>query len=239
MRCLRIGTAVLAGCLSVGGLVATFTLEPRTWSPAPGPVLVASGGVDGATAEPSSNSIGALAQHVAAPASRPPTHKAVASPGSATAKPPRQSVSARSSVPPRAAPGQFTSTTFPTALRPARSLESSKPSATTTTILSSVNSGAGNAVTRAQPSIAAIEAAIQGLKPYLHTVITPSVAQVDEMGNEVCSAFDQGNTYSQVVAAVTQSLLALPWTEVLPGAGEYVVDTAVSLYCPGHGAKRA
>ncbi len=234
MRYLVVGAAGLVGCLGVSALAVMLTGKPGTRSSAPlGTVLPASGGVHGTTAGSASTSIGARAQHVAAPASWPPTHKAVASPGYATATPPRRSVSVGSSVPPRAAPAHSTSTTSKLAKRPPTTVASSKAPARSTP-----TSSAGTTVARTQPSIAAVEAAIQGLKPYVHTLLTPSVAQVDKLGNEVCTAFDQGNTSSQVEAAVTQRLNQLPLTEVLPGAGAYVVDTSISLYCPGYGSKR-
>lgn len=73
----------------------------------------------------------------------------------------------------------------------------------------------------------------------MHTWFVPTPAQVDDLGNKVCTAFDQGYTSSQAEAAVIRSLRNLPFTEVFPGAGHYVVSTAVALYCPGYAPKLA
>lgn len=57
------------------------------------------------------------------------------------------------------------------------------------------------------------------------------------LGDDVCSAFDQGASVSQVEAALVQKLGNIPFTKVGPGAASYVVDTTVSLYCPGYSSK--
>lgn len=87
---------------------------------------------------------------------------------------------------------------------------------------------------RTTPSAAAVQAAIQGLKQYVHSFLTPTASQVAEFGDLVCSAYDDGNTTKQIEAKILQKVSSLPLTTILPGAADYVVRTAVKLYCPGY-----
>jgi hypothetical protein len=87
---------------------------------------------------------------------------------------------------------------------------------------------------RTTPSASAVQAAIQGLKKYVHSILTPSPAQVAEFGDMVCSAYDDGDTTKQIEAKILQKVKSLPFTTILPGAADYVVRTAVKLYCPGY-----
>ena len=90
---------------------------------------------------------------------------------------------------------------------------------------------------RTQPSAAAVQNAIQGLGAYVHSFLTPTAAQVAQFGDLVCTAFDQGQTFAQIINTVNQKVQGLPLTTVLPGAANYVVRTAVALYCPGYTSK--
>lgn len=92
---------------------------------------------------------------------------------------------------------------------------------------------------RQQPSSTAVTQAIAGLKPYLHSFLSPSPAQVAQLGNDVCTAFDQGQTFSQVTTTVSQQVSQIPATTLAPGGAQYIVRTAVSLYCPGYSSKLA
>jgi hypothetical protein len=90
---------------------------------------------------------------------------------------------------------------------------------------------------RTTPSAAAVASAVSGLKKYVHTILTPTATQVAEFGNDVCTAFDQNKTLSQVEATILQKVKSLPFTTVESGAASYVVKTAVHLYCPGYTSK--
>ncbi|HEX3706986.1 MAG TPA: DUF732 domain-containing protein [Mycobacteriales bacterium] len=95
-------------------------------------------------------------------------------------------------------------------------------------------SSAPKLAARTRPSEAAISSAITGLKNYVRTPFSPSAAQVAEFGDDVCSAFDQNESLSHVEALILAKVKQLPFTTVLAGAANYVVKTAVKLYCPGY-----
>lgn len=97
--------------------------------------------------------------------------------------------------------------------------------------------GVSSQVARRTPSSAEVQQAIAGLAPYVHSPFTPSGGQVAQLGDEVCSAFDQGQPAAQVKATILQEVSQLPLTTISPGAADYVVRTAVTLYCPGHAAQ--
>jgi hypothetical protein len=90
---------------------------------------------------------------------------------------------------------------------------------------------------RTTPSASAVSKAISGLRNFVHTPLTPSSGQVAQFGDAVCTAFDDGKTFSQVKAEILAQVKKLPFTTVTAGAADYVVTTAVSLYCPGYQSK--
>jgi Protein of unknown function (DUF732) len=90
---------------------------------------------------------------------------------------------------------------------------------------------------RTTPSDAAVSSAITGLKQYIHTPFSINSSEVGSFGNDVCSAFDANNTLSQVEAQILAELQKLPDTTVESGAADFVVDTAVKLYCPGYNSR--
>ncbi|HWB66630.1 MAG TPA: hypothetical protein VG708_07375 [Mycobacteriales bacterium] len=87
---------------------------------------------------------------------------------------------------------------------------------------------------RTHPSSAAVAQAVAGLKNYVHTIFKPTAAQVAEFGDMVCTALDQHSTVAKIKATILQKVKQLPFTTVLPGAADYVVRTAVKLYCGGY-----
>ncbi|HVM14865.1 MAG TPA: DUF732 domain-containing protein [Egibacteraceae bacterium] len=92
-------------------------------------------------------------------------------------------------------------------------------------------------VPRRQPSPAEVQQALDGLKRYVDSVFAPSPAQVAEAGDKVCTAFDQGQSFTQVKATARELVAKVPLTTVHAGADDYVVRTVVALYCPGHAPK--
>ena len=92
-------------------------------------------------------------------------------------------------------------------------------------------------VPRRQPSSAEVQQAIDGMRQFVQTIFTPNHAQVNDLGDKVCTAFDQGQTVEQVKATGLQMVSKVPFTTVRPGADDYVVRTAITLYCPGHAPK--
>ncbi len=92
---------------------------------------------------------------------------------------------------------------------------------------------------RTVPSAAQVQSAIQGITSLvqlpLFVQITP--ANVADVGNRVCTAFDQGQSFSQVKATGLSMVSA--YVPVSDAAADYAVRTAVSLYCPGYASKLA
>jgi hypothetical protein len=68
-------------------------------------------------------------------------------------------------------------------------------------------------------------------------VPTPTVEQVNELADKACTAFDQGQTFEQVKATGLGMAADNPWVTISAAGSEYVVQTAVTLYCPGHADK--
>lgn len=95
------------------------------------------------------------------------------------------------------------------------------------------------AVARRVPAASEVQQALGLLPKYVSTILTPSPAQVAQLGNEVCTMFDQGQSFSAVKATGLQMVTQVPLTTVLPGGADWVVRTVVSLYCPGHASKLA
>jgi hypothetical protein len=87
------------------------------------------------------------------------------------------------------------------------------------------------------PSAAEVSQAIATLPQYVHSIISPTPAQVAQLGDQVCTAFDQGQTFAQVKATGLSMVTKVPLTTVLPGGADWVVRTTVALYCPGYTSK--
>ena len=92
-------------------------------------------------------------------------------------------------------------------------------------------------VARTVPSHAQVISAIGGLQALVPALglFPPTVAQVNDIGNQVCTAFDQGQSFAQVKATALSMIpksIAVP-----PTAPDYAVRQAVALYCPGHASK--
>ncbi|HTJ73982.1 MAG TPA: hypothetical protein VL337_01330 [Acidimicrobiales bacterium] len=92
-------------------------------------------------------------------------------------------------------------------------------------------------VARRVPSAAEVSQAIATLPQYVSTIFTPTPAQVAQLGDQVCTAFDQGQTFAQVKATGLSMITQVPLTTVKPGGADWVVKTIVNLYCPGYASK--
>ncbi len=164
----------------------------------------------------------------------------------------RRTTKATSAAKPRATrtavgaitPGAIVSTTAPPTTLPVSTVPPSTRTSigapagvTTTTTTSPPTTQPATPPAILQPSTAAVDQAITGLGAYVKSPIKPSVAQVNTLAGDVCTAFSQGSTVSQIEAAMDQRLGSIPFTTVLPGASTYIVDTAVSLYCPRYSSQ--
>jgi hypothetical protein len=90
---------------------------------------------------------------------------------------------------------------------------------------------------RRQPTAIEISQAIKAVHQ-LVPFFTPTATQVAHVGDQVCSALDQGMTFSQVKSKVTSLLGPFSW--LLPSnIATQGVRTVVALYCPGYASKVA
>ncbi len=90
---------------------------------------------------------------------------------------------------------------------------------------------------RRQPTATEISQAIRAVHQ-LVPFFTPTAKQVAHVGDQVCSALDQGMTFSQVKSKVSAMLGHFSW--LLPSAvPTQGVRTVVALYCPGYASKVA
>jgi len=97
-----------------------------------------------------------------------------------------------------------------------------------------VNVAATAHAVRRQPTSAEVQAAITGLHRFI-TFYTPTATQVAQVGDQVCTAFDQGQTFAQVKATALQKVAV--FFPVSQAAADYAVRTEVSLYCPANASK--
>lgn len=156
---------------------------------------------------------------------------------------------APTTVPPTTAPPTTVATTTPpttkaptattkTTKAPSTTQATAAPAAAATPAPSAPAAPAAPVtVPRRVPSAAEVQQAINTLPQYVHSILTPTPAQVAQIGNQVCTAFDQGQTFAQVKATGLQMVTQVPLTTVLPGGADWVVKTVVNLYCPGYASK--
>jgi hypothetical protein len=144
-------------------------------------------------------------------------------------------------APTTAAPTTAVKTTTPTTKAPVKTTPTTKAPATTVAPAAAAPAAAAPAapakVARRVPSAAEVNQAIAAMPQYVSTIFTPTPAQVAQLGDQVCTAFDQGQTFAQVKATGLSMVTQLPLTTVKPGGADGVVKTIVALYCPGYASK--
>ncbi len=93
-------------------------------------------------------------------------------------------------------------------------------------------------VARRTPTPAETQAAITELKRQvggLLLLVSPTPAQLAQAGDQVCTAFDNGQSFTQVKAT---GLTLIPASiTVSPTTVDWAVRQGVAMYCPGHAAK--
>ena len=163
--------------------------------------------------------------------------------------PPVEAVApATTTLPPTTAVAGTITSGPPTTKPAAAASRRGQPSAPATTVAAPSNAAATPAasaatplvptgVARRTPSAAEVQQALKTLPQYVKTIIKPTAAQVAELGDRVCTAFDEGQTFAQVKATGLELVTQVPRTTVLPGGADWVVRTIVALYCPGHAPK--
>ena len=92
-------------------------------------------------------------------------------------------------------------------------------------------------VARRVPTAAEVQGVITELKRRVPLLgfVTIAPAQIDQIGNQVCTAFDDGQTFTQV--KVTGLSMIPAGVSVPVGTDDWAVRKAVALYCPGHANK--
>ena len=92
-------------------------------------------------------------------------------------------------------------------------------------------------VARRVPTAAEVQGVITRIKgdiPIL-SYVSIAPAQIDQAGDQVCTAFDNGQTFAQIKAT---GLSMIPASIKVPTAtADYAVRQAVAMYCPGHANK--
>jgi len=86
---------------------------------------------------------------------------------------------------------------------------------------------------RLTPTSAQVKAAIAQIGAGLPV----SEAQAREFGNQVCTAFDQGQSASAVKATALQAAQKVPFVSVSAAQVDAAVRSAVQLFCPGYASK--
>jgi hypothetical protein len=92
-------------------------------------------------------------------------------------------------------------------------------------------------VARRVPTAAEVQGVVTRLKADIPILkyVSISPAQIDQAGDQVCDAFDAGQTFAQVKAT---GLSLIPASIKVPAAtADYAVRQAVAMYCPGHANK--
>jgi hypothetical protein len=172
---------------------------------------------------------------LASPAARQPGD--VPPPAVAAAAPTTEATVAPTTAPPTTA----VKTTTPTTKATVRTTPTTKAPATTVAPAAAAPAAATPAapakVARRVPSAAEVNQAIAAMPQYVSTIFTPTPAQVAQLGDQVCTAFDQGQTFAQVKATGLSMVTQLPLTTVKPGGADQIVKTIVALYCPGYASK--
>ena len=93
-------------------------------------------------------------------------------------------------------------------------------------------------VARRTPSATEVQGVINELKRQVGGIlllVSPTAAQIAQAGDQVCTAFDGGQSFAQVKAT---GLSMVPASITVPPATvDWAVRQAVTLYCPGHASK--
>jgi len=109
------------------------------------------------------------------------------------------------------------------------------PASAATSAPSAAPSGPTTAA-RVTPSSAQVQAAIAQIHQRI-PLYSPTEAQARQFGDQVCSAFDQGQSSAQVQATAQQMASQVPFVTVSSSDIAFAVRTAVQLFCPGYSSK--
>ncbi|MGI9080516.1 MAG: DUF732 domain-containing protein [Acidimicrobiales bacterium] len=123
-----------------------------------------------------------------------------------------------------------------TAARPAAASSSDDTAAPAAGSAPSAAPSGPTTAARVNPSSAQVQAAIAQIHQRI-PLYSPTEAQARQFGDQVCSAFDQGQSSAQVQATAQQMASQIPFVTVSSGDIAFAVRTAVQLFCPGYSSK--
>jgi hypothetical protein len=196
----------------------------------------------GAVPRPGDNAVRAAAvsevQDVAAPAARQPGDGAPVTQAPASAATP---AAAAPAAPTTTIAKPKTTTVPPTTKAPSTTRTTQAPAVATPVTAAptpAVAAAAPVKVPRRTPSAAEVQSVITQLKQRvggLLLLVSPTPAQIDQAGDQVCTAFDNGQSFAQVKATGLSMIPAS--VTVSADTVDWAVRTAVALYCPGHANK--
>jgi hypothetical protein len=82
------------------------------------------------------------------------------------------------------------------------------------------------------PSSAQVQAALATMPQ--SPLFKPTEAQGRQFGDQVCTAFDQGQSFAQIKASALQAASRIPLVSISAADIDRAVRTAVNLFCPGY-----
>lgn len=90
----------------------------------------------------------------------------------------------------------------------------------------------------ARPNVSStqVQTAISQFKSRI-AFFAPTEAQARQFGDMVCSAFDGGQSYAQVKAAVIAKVQTIPLISVSSADADYILGITVRLFCPAYASK--
>ncbi len=151
-----------------------------------------------------------------------------------------QEVVPETTLPPAPPPTAPPTTAAPRVTAPPTTRPAPKPAPTTVATEAPAGEAAAAApalAPRRVPSAAEVQQVIAGISSRvrlpLFVQITP--AHVADIGNQICTAFDQGQTFQQVKA--TGLAMVSQYVTVSDEAADYAVRQGVALYCPAYASK--
>ena len=179
---------------------------------------------------------GAGTTHASTAASENPAAQSVAAsdpaPAAAVTPTPAAAASAAAQVPLAASPAKATPTVKPSNVtHPAPAPNVTSPAPTVT----APPKTAPALPARRQPTAAEMNQVIASVHSLI-PLFTPTSAQIVTVGNQVCTAFDQGKTVAQVKATAMQ--MAGAYAALIPDSvATSAVHTVVAMFCPGYISK--
>jgi hypothetical protein len=177
---------------------------------------------------------GGVAVGVVPQAGAPPTSPGQPAQQVAAAAAPPASVAPPVTAPPATAPPALAPpTTGARATAPRRTVTTEAPTSGAAAAPAAAAPAGPYIAPRLNPSSAALQSAMNSMKARNPVYGGLTEAQAREFGNQVCGAFDAGQSSAQVQAAALQQAAKAPFP-VSAADVRFAVSSAVGLFCPGY-----